>query len=564
MAGTSSKGRRKGALSRFGPVGYLLVALSTAVLLLPSALRPPPDQTNDSAALDPGAPPDQQAAEIVQSVQQARGGGAGAVQGPGTPSPAGRVGPSGAPPTTPPPPVGPPAKGQCYGNPPRQTQSVYSAPCAPAFSGSNGGATGHNVFPNEVRLGLYHVVGAPTPGRVGQTGSGSESPGDRTFRVLQAYFNQRYQTWGRHVAFYGLRPAESIAQQQAEAVRADSQDNIFAASYLWQGFCEEFVRRGDVAMCGVPMRHEVYTEHRPGLFSFYMDLTKANALGAEWMCKRLVGRPAKFAGRNVDQKGPRKIGIITEKHSKGGVPPSLFAGLFKSECGGVLVDQVELDAEQQPDSASETVTKFKSEGITTIVNETEIYNSIYLTSAADSLSWEPEWIQFGSAGLDASSNIRDFPENQRKHQLGFGAVELPQPFPQTECYQAYRSIDPANEPDSTACLLFWHPMVFLMNGIQEAGPNLNQKSFDAALLRIPRRYPPEPWAIGGGFGPDDYSYIDNVSEIWFDDTAKDTNGSTGAYRWTSKGRRYKRGEFTTDDSQLFKRGVVTAGGAETS
>jgi hypothetical protein len=553
------RGRRSDVLKRFGPGTYPVIALLGAALLLPSALRPPPEQTNDSAALNPGAPPDQQAEQIVQSVQQARGGGAGAVQS--TKGTAGATATAPSPP--PPPPTGPPASGRCYGNPKRQTQSVYSAPCAPSWSGNNGGVTGHNVFPNEVRLGLWHVVGSPTPGRVGTTPPGGESPYDRTFRVLQDYFNKRYQTYGRHIAFYGLRPADSIQDQQAEAVRADTQDKLFGAYYLWQGFCEEFVRRGGVVMCN-PLRHEVYNQHRPGLFSFYMDRTQANGYGAEWMCKRIVGKPPKFAGAQVDKTKPRKIAIITENHSKGGVPPSLFEGIFKRECGGVLVDKIELTAEQAPDAASQAVAKLKSEGVTTIINETVIYNSIYLTNAAESLGWQPEWIQFAANGLDASSNIRDFPANQRAHQFGLGAFEVPLPFPQTECYQAYRSIDPANEPDATSCLLFWHPMVMLMNGIQEAGPHLNQKSFDAALMKIPRRFPAEPWAIGGGFGQDDYSYMDNISEIWFDVTAKDTNGSTGAYRWTNKARRYQRGQFTRDDSQLFSKGVVTPGGAETS
>ena len=99
-----------------------------------------------------------------------------------------------------------------------------------------------------------------------------------------------------------------------------------------------------------------------------------------------------------------------------------------------------------------------------------------------------------------------------------------------------------------------------MNGIQEAGPNLNQTTFDEALMRLGHRYPKEPWAVGGGFGPDDYSYMDNVGIIWFDSNAIDpaTNGP-GAYRWTHKGTRFKRGELPADDSELFRKGVNTPG-----
>ena len=60
------------------------------------------------------------------------------------------------------------------------------------------------------------------------------------------------------------------------------------------------------------------------------------------------------------------------------------------------------------------------------------------------------------------------------------------------------------------------------------------------------------------------SNVSPLHEIWFDVKARDVNGSTGAYRWTDKARRYQRGQFTRDDSQLFSKGVVTPGGAETS
>jgi hypothetical protein len=550
MTTSVRRGKERGpSLKRFGPVVYLFMSLVVAVAFLPSALRPPPEQTNDSAALNPNAKPDEQADQIVQSTRQARGGGAGATKGGEGIAPT---------PTTAPP--GPPAKGRCYGNPPRQTQSVYSAPCAPTYSGSNGGATGHNVFPNEVRLGLWHTVGAPSEGRVPDSPPPNESAADRTFRVLMAYFNQRYQTYGRHIALYGLKGADTIQDQQAEAIKADT-DGLFGAYYLWQGFCEEFVHRGNVVMCN-PLEHDVYTHpgDRPGLFSFMMDRNQAMGYGAEWMCKRIIDRPAKFAGPGSVGK-PRKIGMIAEHHAKGGIDPKVFADLYKQECGGTLADTVVIDAEQAPDQASAAMVKFAQEGITTVIAETVVYNTIYLMSGADAISYQPEWIEFSANGLDFNAVGRLLPPNQAQHFFGLSAWEVPRPFPQTECYQAYRSIDPANEPDGSACNNFWHPLVMLMNGIQEAGPHLSQKSFDDALMRLGHRYPPEPWAIGGGYGPDDYTYMDNISEIWWDPSAADSGGAE-AYRWTHQGQRYKRGEFDSDDSELFKKGIVEEGGPD--
>ena len=134
---------------------------------------------------------------------------------------------------------------------------------------------------------------------------------------------------------------------------------------------------------------------------------------------------------------------------------------------------------------------------------------------------------------------------------------------ETECYQAYRTVDPANEPDAGTCKLHWHLLVMIMNGIQEAGPHLDQASFDKGLLKLGRSYPPEPWAIGGGYGVDDYSYMDTMAEIWWSGTSTAPDPEAlGSYRWTTKGRRYKRGEIPTTDNELFSRGVTYPGGPE--
>ena len=559
----SGRKGRGGSLRRLAPTTYLLIALVAALLFLPSALRPPPEQTNDSAALSPDAPPDDQAEEVIQSQQQASGGGAGANPGAaGGPGAVGEAPPDATTTTSTTSKIGPPAKGRCIGNPARQIESVYSAPCAPAFAGDNGGATGHNVFANEVGVGMWHSSSAPTVGRIPDNPGTSESAVDRTVRVLNTYFNQRYQTWGRKVAFYGLKGTSTIEEQQAESTRADTQAKLFAASYLHKGFCQDYVRRGNVGMCG-PVRHEAYLQSRPGLFSFMTDRTQAMGFGAEYVCKRLLGRSAGFSGANVDKKLPRKFAIVSENTPTDGMPPSVFEDAFRRECGGKVDLKFELVDRNQADAAVQAVARMQSDGITTVILDTVVFNAVYLMSAADTTTWQPEWIQFNANGLDFNSVGRLFPPNQAAHTFGLSGWETPRPNPETECYQAYRTIDPTGEPDAATCKLHWHPLVMIMNGIQEAGPRLSQASFDKALTRLGRSFPPEPWAIGGGYAADDYSYMDNMGEIWWSGSAIAPDPEAlGAYRWTAKGKRYKRGEITRDASELFKKGVTFIGGPE--
>jgi len=541
----------------------IAVAMLAAALFLPSLLRPPPEQTNDSAALSPDAPPDDQAEEIFQSAQQAKGGGAGVAAGTG---PGGATG-SGAPPpeetTTTTSVPKPPAFGRCIGDPARQIESVYGAPCAPAFSGDNGGATAHNVMANEVRVSLWHAFGTPSAGPIPDNAPSAESATARTFRVLQTYFNKRYQTWGRKVRFYaGAGGGDTVEGQEAAAVTADTNDRIFAASHLNYPYCDTFARKAGPVVCN-PFEHKRMVS-RPNFYSFMMDISQSNGFGAELVCKSLVDRPAVRAGGEAygaDPTAIRKISLVTENSSNVGHSIQVFAEAYQKECGRKVHSSFELQTAADPNVSSQAVIRMKQDKVTTVLLNTLGGSAIALLAAADSIGYRPEWVIFGNYGLDLNQFATLYSRTQSPQVFGLSGWELPRRFPESECYQAYRSIEPTGEPDQDSCRYHWQPMVVLMNGIQEAGPRLTPKSFEAGWHRMGRRYPPEVWAIGGGYGPDDVSYMDDMYVVWYDNAAVNPeNNALGAYRYTNKGRRYKRGQLLADDPHLFRNGLSSPSG----
>src|SRR5688572_26718860 len=135
-------------LERILPISYVGVAIVLAALLLPTILRPPQDLQNTSAAFSPDAPPDEPPPEaLLQSLRQASSSTAGSQveiveevvveEGAAPPKPkkAVRVG--------------------CFGDPPRQTESLYSALCVPAWTGTdNGGSTAPGVTKSEVNIAI--------------------------------------------------------------------------------------------------------------------------------------------------------------------------------------------------------------------------------------------------------------------------------------------------------------------------------------------------------------------------------------------------------------------------
>lgn len=532
--------------SRIVPALYPLLALIVGALLLPSALRPPPEQTSDSSALNPNAPPDEQQEQIVQSLKQASGG-AGTATDEVT--------------TTTTEPIRPPSSSQCIGNPPRQIDSVYSALCAPAFTGKNGGSTFKTVFANEVRFGFNQVFGAPPAGPV-DTGGDNGNAAKRTFRVLQDYFNKRFETYGRKVRFWGVDGSTQAAQNQSLASKAVNEDKLFGAYHLDKAFCEVFARNSGPIFCN-PMPTEVYERNRPNFSSFMVDRTVAAGFGAEFVCRKLLGRKAEFSGTEKDRD--RKISVVTENGTGIGMSPSVYENALKKECGATYGGKsVELAGANDSTGIAAAVLQMQNAGVTTVILETAAINTLQLMFAADGIGWQPEWVLINSFGLDFNTIGTVMPANQGRHLFGLSGWETPRRFAETECYQAYKELDPDNDPDENSCRLFWHSLVLFMSALQNAGPNLNPKTFEQGLFKLGHRFPAEPWAIGGGFGPGDYSYMDNVGEIWFSLAAQNPeNGAPGAFVWTYGAKRWKRGELPKDSgAQLFRHGVTTPGGPD--
>ena len=149
------------------PLLYLAMAVALAAVVLPSSLRPPPDQASASSALSPDAPPDEDPETIIQSLQQAGSRTAGATGEPPSTTT-----------TTSIPAQTAPTRGQCYGDPPRTGESLYAAPCTPAWQPppeGNGGETWRNVFADEVRLGVSHTVSHASEGVIPEEPSPNES-----------------------------------------------------------------------------------------------------------------------------------------------------------------------------------------------------------------------------------------------------------------------------------------------------------------------------------------------------------------------------------------------------
>ena len=540
-------GSRRRRAGNAGAVGSLAVAIVLVALVLPSALRPPPDQAQSSAALSPDAPPADEAETIIQSMQQAASRTAGAQP----------TGDEPGPPATTTSTVVLPSRGLCFGEPPRQTESAYAPPCRAAFTGDNGGATYRNVTADEVRVGFWATLGMPSRrGVVPTTPQPDEDAAGRTVRVLQQYFNERYELYGRRLQLVALpSPGDGEAGQRAQAVEADTEYRTFVGVHIFAPFCDELARRSLVCYQGNGVPREVYAENDPYWFSYEMDIDSIDSLSAEYACKKLVGGTADFAGQGTRGE-PRRIALVTESYAGNGFRSAQSVrNRMIDQCGfdpPLVLDVDSGDASQ----VALAVNRLIAEDITTALLVGEITMVAPMFAAADAQQYFPEWVMTNSYGMDLPDGGRLLSPTQRTQIFGLGGYELPRTLAETDCSRAYKSIDPTSDPDANFCKLHFQGIEQVVAGMQEAGPDLTPVSFRDGLYSLPLRPPRYPWAVGGDYAPGDHAFLQDFVEIWWDESAQDPDGGEqGTYRYTANGRRWAQGEMD-GVVRAFREGVT--------
>ena len=553
----ATRGLGGSAATRFQPVIWLVVASLFIVVVLPSVLRPPPDTANNSAEFSPDAPPEENPEAIIQSLRQAASRTAGGLEQEPEPPPPVKLKPS---------------KVACVGDPPRQVESLYAAPCEPAFKGDNGGATYHGVTRETVKIGITTCSGTvqtskdgPVPQSPPPASEGPEDSRDRTYRVLQQYFNQNYEFYGRRIQLVSIRPTNDPASGPAcsytgfKAAMAELDDTykVFGAVTEHPAAQLEGIRR-KLEMGGIYGAHpDFYAKNYPYVHSWVMDAGPLVKFGNELLCKQVVDKPAIFAGDESYHTKKRKLGLILfmgEGHETG---PDFINGDFTRQCGHKYDEVIILNTydNQRNQTLATAILTMKQKDVTTVALGLDYLTAGILTHQATQQDYHPEWFVCGCGEIDRNELIElFFDPTQWQHAFGITGAEIARPQEYTDWWRAYKSIDPANDPnESVAKYVFLHLLQF-MNGLQRAGPNLTPKTFMDGLATMPRRAPAPKWSIGGGYGPGDYTYSDYVSLIWYDPLAPapDERGQPGADRHMNGGQRYELGQIPTTPLPWFE------------
>ncbi|HZU74010.1 MAG TPA: hypothetical protein VE990_14680 [Acidimicrobiales bacterium] len=558
MAGRSRPRAR--ASERYLPLAYFALAILVVALVLPSALRPPAQQSNQSAELSPNAPK-QQTQSIISALSVANSGTQGAGVGTGPGSAPGNGAPVEAVSL---PKQAPRACPNGYGNPPRQVASVYAAPCATAWSGNNGGATAPGVTASTVGVALLGESAegqAQSAGPIPSQPSPTMTAATRTYVDLQAYFNRNFQFYGRSMQLYETRAANSENGQITAADAAADTYHAFAGFAHDPSGVRELARRGLAAWASFDMAYSWLAGSEAYMWN--MDGLLKQKLAAEFLCKKIVGKPPQYNEHqdpNFNYSKPRILGLIYYDTDGWTDPPTTIESALKADCGAEFKVTVGYDIQpgagqsQGASNISTAIAKLRAGGVTTVAYLGEYVSLAAFTNSASSQGYFPEWFTPGVGLTDINADAQDEDPAQWRHAFGFSAWEIPEPQASNECYKAVASVDPGFNPDANVCGQYtWPTLLEIANGIQMAGPHLTSAAFRQGLYKMGFKEPSPAWSMGGGFGPGIYSWAKYVAEIWWNPNAVDpkTGNPGGAYCYDYGGQRFQLGQFTTDTSQLF-------------
>lgn len=603
---TAASGATRSEWSRrYPPLAALVIALVIAVVVLPSALNLPQSNPATTLELAPVPPSDDKTpppplgnlstlslgGSSTIGGAGASGGGAGSTPGASDASGGGLPGSSLAERHK------TPRTKNCVNTPQglRQTEDPLSPPCVADFEGDNGGATyTEGVTGDEVRLLIYTDATVYT-----QTARGQDTSPQNTIIDLDApagnneigftfvtrnwsrYFNDRYQTYNRHVHFflqygsYSTDPNASgpdAGSRQQDAAQAFSTVHPFAviAYPNFNGSVDYYLRymaqRGVLNFGSFQGREAALFQQFPKLIWGYPPTIQQVAQRyAEFVCKTIVapGRVS-FAGAGITAGAPRKLGLI-ETADPGFPNLKHEADLVRQlvqQCGGQISDQdvvtypvngYVIDTSTTERYAIANMNKLQSDGVTTLLwpAGTETKQG----QAATQLRYFPEWL-IGPDGYEETTSAGQYQDQQQwTHAFIVPFVTRRATLQTDYCYQAYREVDTQaadSDINSFACLEY-PDLRMVFTGIQVAGPKLGPYSIDKGYHAIPKVASTDPRVPACFYDPGDYTCVkDTVIEYWDPAGTTTTNSQPGCWRMIQGGRRYPENQLPSGDPLTLK------------
>lgn len=458
--------------------------------------------------------------------------------------------------------------------------SYAMPPCVEWSGGDNGGETFRGVTKDQIKIVRW--LGQMDPATEAILQGAQLSDGrpkiKQTYEAIRRYSNNHFQTYGREVVYIDMEaggPSENDEAMKADAQKIANEIKPFAvitgdpAAGIPNVLGRELAQLGVLCACTTSASTEFYTELPPLIFSGLPTSTEYAAHTAEYIAKKLWGKPAEYAG---DEQLPtqtfkddtRKFGLLYIEGARGRVDPEgkrirdAFVREFQ-KYGMSFAEEVSYiyDPGRNQADVTNMIARFKAAGVTTIVPFWDPLYPILITQEASRQQYYPEWFITGSGLSDTSAAGRLYDQAQWRHAFGISPLWVTWESVATSGgYREYKHGDTNNELGEPGVLVNIYNAAAgaIFTGIHMAGPNLTNETFVRALLSFPPTggQPRAPLLYYTRELP---TAIKDFVEVFYkhDEPGPDEREQQGRgmIMKTNGGRRYKIGEWTTDPANGF-------------
>jgi hypothetical protein len=457
------------------------------------------------------------------------------------------------------------------------TTGVLRLPLSPApqcfapFTGDNGGASATGVTGDAIRVVVYLPQrNDPILSFIYRQIGNTDTP-DKVFATYQGFneiLDRYYETYGRTVELVPYEATGNIsdpvaAAADAETIARDLQPfAVVGGPLLTEAFSDTLAANRVLCIsCGPGQPTSWYEERAPYVWDIAKNPQQNLMLVAEYVVKRLGGRPAVYGGEGVRGR-ERRLGYVylsstpqTEQLRRGFEAQLEEGGVELAETAS-YEDPVAIAAR-----AGEIMARFRDAGITTVLYTGDPLAPQALTRAATEQGFFPEWVITGSSLVDTTIFGRTYDEQQWRRAFGpsnlFARVS-PEVAGSGYLYRWWHG----EPPPAQQSALILPNLQLLYAVLQGAGTELSPEQFRrtifaADIVRGSVIAPQISWGNRGIFPGTDYSGLDDQTEVWWDPdvTCPDEIGNEGRGCWSyaEGGRRYLPGQWTREQPRLFDR-----------
>lgn len=445
----------------------------------------------------------------------------------------------------------------CIGDPPRQIEDPQSPPCVPFWDEAkgNGGKTSFGVTADEITVAAARW----------EYNDGSAAFSDDEYKLLEDFFNKRFQFYGRRLRIvpytpsYGMPTADQM-EADAEVVKEIGAFATFSyperngTDYIyWDALARrKIIGIGPASNYTGYSTEADFTRNRPYQWSYLPGWDRLQRSTAEFICKQLNGYPPRYAKGRQALPAKRKFGIVQEE-TRADLPSPSIAVLKQAlqDCGAPFTVK-----QWNPRTGAQSVQQLDSEGVTTILfnGHTSGY-SVHFSNAATAQGFTPEFLVWNNGHQD-DDEAGEYYRTHADSVFGVQAWNRTLPLEHLPSTWAVKEINPGAEAKYHLEYIY-KPLLLLASGIQMAGPKLTPETFEQGLFRT--RFPnpgagAAPYYQGWvGFPGGLHTMLQDQTRIWLGrNEVSPATGRPPAYCYVDKGARFRIGGWPEEEGVFFE------------